>query len=394
VFAVNLTPAMRAELRTPVQRLALGPDWGRSEAPLVLPNDGHLFIPCGEVTFELRATEPAPALPRPWLPARFRDEARYTLGVAVAMLLLLGIVRAVPLDPRALSLDDIAANHRLGPTVLIPLEVPPPPVENTVGPKAPGGSSAPAAPRPAGKAGDRKAPDVDARMTTKGTSRPEDARVVAARVRSNPLLLALAGAQTGALGEVLSNESALGAEKEDVMGHLVGTTIGAAYGIGGLSALGTGDGGAGTREGMLGSGGLGTIGRYGSGTGPGHTYGAGTLGRHIARAPDVLPGVSSVRGSLDKEIIRRIVRRHLNEVRFCYDEALTRHPTLAGRVVVQFTIANTGRVLASLIGSSTLGVASVDACIANAVKRWEFPAPEGGGLVMVSYPFQLSPAGG
>src|SRR3982750_2150541 len=37
VFSVNLTPAMRAELRTPLQRLVLGPDQGRAEAPLVIP---------------------------------------------------------------------------------------------------------------------------------------------------------------------------------------------------------------------------------------------------------------------------------------------------------------------------------------------------------------------
>jgi TonB family protein len=397
LFTVHLTPAMRAELRTPVQRLALGPDLGRAEAPLALPPDSVLVVPCGEVTFELRATEPAPALPRPWLPARLRDEGRYTIAVALAMLLLLAIVRAVPSDPRALSLDDIAANHRLDRTVLIPIEVPPPPVESTVGSNAPGGSSAPAAPKPAGKAGATKAPDVDARMSTKGNARPEDARVAAARVRSSGLLLALEGARTGALADVLSNESALGAEKDDVIGHLVGTVVGiSGGGAGGLSAIGSGAGGGGTNEAMLGSIGLGTLGRFGSGTGAGRTYGAGAgqLGRHVARVPEVIPSIASVRGSLDKEIIRRIVRRHLNEVRFCYDEALAGHPSLAGRVVVQFTIANTGRVIASLIGSSSLGVASVDACIANAVKRWEFPAPAGGGLVMVSYPFQLSPAGG
>jgi TonB family protein len=116
---------------------------------------------------------------------------------------------------------------------------------------------------------------------------------------------------------------------------------------------------------------------------------------HTRRAgvPEALPGVASVRGSLDKEIIRRIVRRNINQVRFCYQEALTRHPSLEGRLVTQFTIAPTGRVLAAMIESSTLKELSVEACVVNAVKRLEFPAPEGGGLVMVSYPFTFSPAG-
>jgi TonB family protein len=110
-----------------------------------------------------------------------------------------------------------------------------------------------------------------------------------------------------------------------------------------------------------------------------------------ATGPDAIPGIGSVRGSLDKEIIRRIVRRHLNEVRYCYEQALAAHPSLTGRLVVQFTIAPTGLVLASVLQSSSLGVVSVDICVVQAVKRWEFPQPKGGGLVMVSYPFQLTP---
>jgi hypothetical protein len=35
----------------------------------------------------------------------------------------------------------------------------------------------------------------------------------------------------------------------------------------------------------------------------------------------------------------------------------------------------------------------VEACVVNAVKRWDFPAPDRGGLAMVSYPFTFAPAG-
>ena len=119
----------------------------------------------------------------------------------------------------------------------------------------------------------------------------------------------------------------------------------------------------------------------------------GELGTRTPRGPDILTGIASVRGSLDKEIIRRTVRRHLNEVRYCYDNALAAHPALSGRLVVQFTIAPTGRVLAALLSSSTLGNAAVESCVVAAVRRWEFPEPQGGGLASVTYPFQLSPAG-
>jgi TonB family protein len=163
--------------------------------------------------------------------------------------------------------------------------------------------------------------------------------------------------------------------------------------------MGSGEGGGGTGEHTLGLGGFGTLGRYGGGVGPrngpGTGYGepVGKLGTRRTITPDVLPGILTTQGSLDKEIIRRIVRRHLNEVKYCYDQALVRQPKLDGRIVVKFTIAGTGQVLASFVQSTTLGSAAVEMCVANAVKRWDFPAPRQGGLAIVSYPFTFSPAG-
>ncbi len=123
-------------------------------------------------------------------------------------------------------------------------------------------------------------------------------------------------------------------------------------------------------------------------------YGAkvGNLKARKAGAPEVVPGTAEVRGSLDKDLIRRIIRRHINEVKFCYESELTRKPDLQGRVMVQFTIAPTGQVAASIVQSSTMGNPPVEQCIANAVRRWEFPKPQGG-IVVVTYPFVLKSAG-
>jgi ribosome-binding factor A len=109
--------------------------------------------------------------------------------------------------------------------------------------------------------------------------------------------------------------------------------------------------------------------------------------------PEVVPGVASVRGTLDKEIIRRIVRQHMNEVKFCYDQELVRRPTLAGRISVQFAISPVGHVLTSVMQSTTMDDARVENCVVNAVRRWDFPKPVGGGLVIVLYPFSFSSAG-
>ena len=53
---------------------------------------------------------------------------------------------------------------------------------------------------------------------------------------------------------------------------------------------------------------------------------------------------AAVKGSLDKDIIRRIVRAHINEVRSCYDRGLRRYRNLGGRVEINFTIIETGHV--------------------------------------------------
>ena len=97
-------------------------------------------------------------------------------------------------------------------------------------------------------------------------------------------------------------------------------------------------------------------------------------------------------GSLDKEIIRRVIRSHIDEVKACYEKELKTKPTLAGRIMVQFTIAATGQVIASVLQRSTMDDARVENCIVQAVRGWEFPKPLGGGIVIVSHPFVLSRA--
>ena len=97
------------------------------------------------------------------------------------------------------------------------------------------------------------------------------------------------------------------------------------------------------------------------------------------------PG-SPARGSMDKEVIRKGIRQHLNEVRFCYEQELTKDPNLTGRVMIQFTIGRTGKVTQSKAVSTSLGSPAVESCIAKAVESWVFPEPDGG-IVIVTYPF-------
>jgi Ca-activated chloride channel homolog len=134
---------------------------------------------------------------------------------------------------------------------------------------------------------------------------------------------------------------------------------------------------------------IGTGGGGGSGSGYGRGSGAGFHGRGH-RVPQVRHARADVRGSLDRVIIQRIVRAHRNEVRHCYNRGLASDPSLAGRVVIQFVIGALGTVSVATVASTELADEKVGQCIAHAVKRWSFPKSEGGGTVLVNYPFLLS----
>ncbi|WAS92423.1 AgmX/PglI C-terminal domain-containing protein [Nannocystis punicea] len=96
-------------------------------------------------------------------------------------------------------------------------------------------------------------------------------------------------------------------------------------------------------------------------------------------------------GSLDKDEIRKVVKAHIQEIRACYNEGLTRKPTMAGKLTVDFEIAGGGEVSSSEIQQgSTLADAKVESCVATTVQTWKFPAPSGGS-VQVSYPFEFAP---
>ena len=99
----------------------------------------------------------------------------------------------------------------------------------------------------------------------------------------------------------------------------------------------------------------------------------------------------TVKGSMSKEVIRRVVDRHLNEVRFCCERELVTDPDRSGRVTVKFIISSTGAVQMAAVASSTLEHARTENCIARAVRRWLFPQSDCGGIVIATVVFDISP---
>ena len=94
-------------------------------------------------------------------------------------------------------------------------------------------------------------------------------------------------------------------------------------------------------------------------------------------------------GSLPKETIQLVVRQNRDAIRGCYQRQLRRDPTLGGKVVVRFKIVHDGTVSRAEIAESTMNDVNVESCIRQEVQTWMFAEPEGGGHVIVNYPFNL-----
>ena len=58
---------------------------------------------------------------------------------------------------------------------------------------------------------------------------------------------------------------------------------------------------------------------------------------------------------------------------------------------MQFVIGGVGKVTSAVFGESDMH-GDLDRCVTRAVRRWSFPRPEGGGSVLVSYPFVFTPS--
>jgi TonB family protein len=180
----------------------------------------------------------------------------------------------------------------------------------------------------------------------------------------------------------------LGGEMEGAIGGMFGSTIGDSGGFGGLGLKGTGSGGGGMGN-TIGVGGLGTRGRgggqYGYGTGVAKIRDRGE------RNVNISVGQPIIMGSLSMEIIRQVINSHRDQIKYCYEQALTRNPKLGGKVAIRFTISPKGYVTQATVSQTTMNNSSMEGCVTQKIRTWKFPEPKGGGIVIVNYPFIFNP---
>lgn len=103
-----------------------------------------------------------------------------------------------------------------------------------------------------------------------------------------------------------------------------------------------------------------------------------------------IPSETVVLGSMDPDVIRRILREHIAQFRSCYQKELDANmgQEISGVIRLNFQIGASGHVTQASATSNRFP-AHVRACVARVLKGISFPSPKGGGVVDVRQPFNF-----
>jgi len=106
-----------------------------------------------------------------------------------------------------------------------------------------------------------------------------------------------------------------------------------------------------------------------------------------------IPSETIVLGSMDPDVIRRILRDNIPFFRSCYQKELdTRSGSdVSGTIKLVFTIGASGHVSRAGVDGQTRLPGSVKGCVINVLRGIKFPQPMGGGTVDVKQPFNFLP---
>ncbi|MCB9673014.1 MAG: AgmX/PglI C-terminal domain-containing protein [Alphaproteobacteria bacterium] len=318
-----------------------------------IPVTGELVLTRGDVSVHARIVEAPPAPVRKATAPDFPLLGTLsTLGMAAAMFGL--AVSFAPPRPE-ISIDEIG--ERVA-EVAIQIPTPPPPAPTTTPTTDGGGGGAPSStPAPSTASGPRTDREI----------------AQSAGLFASPGLLGDLSADldlTAAADSLQASAFGRGPAIGSLAGR--GNSLGGGGGVGGIGDIG-GPGGPGGRPGFA----------YG-GPGIGGTKGRGRIGGGVAGEPILI-------GNLERSEIDRVVKSHLASIRYCYQRRLQQDPTLGGKVVVKFVVAKDGSVSKAEVKSSSIADAAVGSCITTQFRRMSFPAPRGGGMAIVSYPFLFAP---
>jgi hypothetical protein len=406
-FSEESSGYLSGALRTPLSDLqGIKPHHEDPGLRTVLLRLGACYVMNVGSRLVLRLRSVAPPVPLSREAKKDRSIWSYTAASALLHSLLLILFFQVSPEARSLDLTLLQSKNLLARVQAQPTEENPEEIPTWLSEKMRSGLIGEQEGRmhngPSGAMGKKHAKHQQGLYQLKGQD-PHLARQQAEAVAQQAGIIALikgSAAESSPFASVFGKETMVGADPQDILGGLLGERLAEAEGGYGLGLRGTGFGGNYKGEGTLGAGSWGLSGAGAGGSCDatcrsgflGHGSGTGTgIGKdklekkrtHTAGAPEAMEGRVTVVGSLDKDVIRRVIKRAMPAIKYCYEQGLLQNKNLAGKVSIYFVISNNGTVASA---TPKAGIsATVDQCVAKKISQLAFPNP--GGLVEVTYPF-------
>lgn len=135
---------------------------------------------------------------------------------------------------------------------------------------------------------------------------------------------------------------------------------------------------------------VGTMGKdaYGSAQ---ESYGAQGLSSKRGADTAYVAPKTVILGSMDPELLRKILREYLPQFKHCYQQELDKHSdNVKGTVNLDFRIGEDGLVKSAKVeGAQAKFSASGEECMRQVLRRIVFPKPKGGGVVDVRQPLNF-----
>lgn len=90
---------------------------------------------------------------------------------------------------------------------------------------------------------------------------------------------------------------------------------------------------------------------------------------------------------MDKDSVRKVIKKDLAQIRSCYDSELKSDSKMKGTLTVEFEIVDNGAVSNATVKSSELKNQKTENCILAVIKKSQFPAPPENMKAVIDYPF-------
>ena len=339
---------------------------------------GTIVIDDVSVIFQFVTPPPVP--PKPKLPASARGTLAQQIDWNFAAILIasfifhfggIGYVNSLPTPPKETSIDTIDERWA---ALIVPEKKP-----KKKEPKKP--KDKPKEKKDDKKSDEKVAEKKEDKPIEKPTAKPKPARSKQQRDQiakslENKGILAVLGAvggdsAGGAIADVLGDGSVGGGDLDKAFEGIAG--VGVATDANQRTKRGGASGEAATIGGLKTQGG-------------GKVKKAKKEKRLVGKAKF---GDLDVDGSLDSNAIAKVVKKRQRMIQDCYNKELKRDPSLKGKVEIEFTIGENGRIEEALVVGNTMGNKKVGNCIVGRLKRWKFPKPDGGSVTVV-FPFIFS----